>query len=331
MKISFGTPGCTAAFLVIVSLFIIAAPSTAALNTIPAGGTVFIGEENLDIMASGATPGSSLVWYGPGGSVTASPAAQVTVGDPAAFYASPTSFSGKTGPWFLLPGNSIAFYIKEPTLEIRVVDYSSDFVIGSGATWVPKGDTAGFRIDTNLWEMALREGVSGAPIIVRLTGPGGIQFSSLGGYSLEDISIPSVPFETGPVWTTGLSEYPAGTYAVVARCDANDLSNNNPSRGMAISDEVTFLLQKDNPLITPTTPPQRPTHQITSTLTSTIPGTVAITPVTSPHTNSPATQETILPRETTILPTTVPGFNAPLVVAAVMAALVLAAIAGRKS
>lgn len=331
MKISFGTRGWTAAILSIISLLILAASSTAGLNTIPAGGTVFIGEENLDITASGAVPGSSLVWYGPGGSVTSSPAAQVTVGDPAAFYASPASFSGKTGPWFLLPGNSIAFYIKEPTLEIRVVDYSSDFVIGSGATWVPKGDTVGFRIDTNLWEMAIRGSVSGAPVIVRLTGPGGIQFSSLGGYSLEDISIPSVPFETGPVWPTGLSQYPAGTYTVFARCDANDLSDNNPSKGKAISEEVTFLLQKDNPLITPTTPTQRPTTNLPSTLTPICSDTATITPLTTIQTIPITTQETLTPRETTMLPTTVPGFDALLVIASVITAFSLAVMAGRRS
>lgn len=331
MKIFLRKPGWTAAFLVIVTLLILAAPSTAGLNTIPPGGTVFIGEENLDITASGATPGSSLVWYGLGGSVTSSPAAQVTVGDPAAFYASPASFSGKTGPWFLLPGNSIAFYIKDPTLEIRVVDYSSDFVIGSSATWVPKGDTVGFRIDTNLWEMALREGVSGAPVIVRLTGPGGIQFSSLGGYSLEDISIPSVPFETGPVWPTGLSEYPVGTYTVFARCDANDISDNNPSRGKAISGEVTFLLQKDNPLITPTTPHQIPTSQIPSTLTPTYTDTAVIATVTTIQTIPLTTQETITPQETSRIPTNVPGFDAPLVIVSVITAFFLVVMVGRKS
>lgn len=331
MKISFGKPGWTAVFLVIISLLILAAPSTAGLNTIPAGGTVFIGEENLDITASGAVPGSSLVWYGSGGSVTSSPAAQVTVGDPTAFYASPASFSGKTGPWFLLPGNSIAFYIKEPTLEIRVVDYSSDFVIGSGATWVPKGDTVGFRIDTNLWEMALRGGVTGAPVIVRLTGPGGIQFSSLGGYSLEDITIPSVPFETGPVWQTGLSQYPAGTYTVFARCDANDLSDNNPSRGKAISEDMTFLLQKDNPLITPTTPTQRPTTNLPSTLTPIPTDTAAVSPVTTIQTIPLTPQETITPRETTMLPTTIPGFDAILVIASFITAFSLAFMAGRRS
>lgn len=331
MKISFGKRGWTAAFLCIICLLILAVPSTAGLNAIPAGGTVFIGEENLDISASGAVPGSSLVWYGPGGSVTSSPAAQVTVGDPAAFYAAPASFSGKTGPWFLLPGNSIAFYIKEPTLELRVVDYSSDFVIGSGATWIPKGDTVGFRIDTNLWEMALRGGVSGAPITIRLKGPGEIQFSSLGGYSLEDIFLPSVPFETGPVWPTGLSQYPAGTYTVFARCDANDLSDNNPSRGKAISEEVTFLLQKDNPLITPTTPTQRPTTNLPSTRTSIPTDTAVITPVTTIQTIPLTPQETIIPGETTMPPTTVPGFDALLVIASFITVFSLAVVGGKRS
>ena len=306
-------------------MLVLGIPAGAAINTIAAGGTVFIGEEGLDITAAGAVPGSSLVWYGPGGTISGSPAAQVTVGDPESFYASPASFSGKTGPWFLLPGNSLAFYIKEPSLGIRVVDYSSDFVLGTGSSWLPKGDTAGFRIDTNLWEMSLREGVTGAPLIIRLTGPGGVQFSSVGGYSLVDVPVSSVPFETGPVWPTGQSEYPSGSYTVYVRCDANDISDNNPAPGKAISESVTLLLQKDNPLITRTTaippasspPTSMPTPSATMTALTGTSTTTATAPPTAPQTQ--ATTPTAAPSTTT------PGFSAAHAVAGVLAAISLAA------
>jgi len=299
--------------------------TVAAENIIPLGGTVFIGEENLDITDSGAIQGASLVWYGAGGKVSSIPAAQVTVADPAAFYASPATFSGKTGPWFLLPENSIAFYIKEPSLELRVVDYSSDFVISASATWVPKGDTVGFRIDTNLWEMSLRPGSTGAPLIIRLTGPGGVKFSSLGGYSLEDVSVSSVPFETGPIWSTGSSEYPSGEYSVLVRCDANDVSDNYPASGKTISEEVTFLLQKDNPLITRTTAIPV-TSPLPATLTPSPSDTAIPSPATTLQTTPSTPQETPTTSAITAPPTTVPGFGFSHGIVAIMTVLSLAAL-----
>ncbi len=307
MQRSSAASRCTAIPVFLVCLLLLAIPAAAGIGTIPQGGAIFIGEENLDITQSGATTGASLVWYGTAGKISNAPAAQVTVGDPEAFYASPATFSGKTGPWFLLPDNSLAFYIKEPTLAIRVVDYSSDFVISPAASWVPKGDTVGFRIDTNLWEMSQRPGSTGAPLDIRLTGPGEIRFSSLGGYSLDDISVSSIPFETGPVWSTGSPEYPAGEYTVSVRCDANDMSDNYPVAGTTISEEVTFLVQKDNPLIThATTVPVETT--ISPTSIASPPGPPAQSPVTTVSTTAETTPATPSIKPSTLTPTTVPGF-----------------------
>jgi len=149
--------------LVLTSLFaFLAIPSMADCGTIPVGEWVFIGEEGLDITGTGATAGSQLANYGPGGSVSSAPAAKITVADPTSFYVSPRSFR-KTGPWFLLPGNSLAFYVGDPTLQLRVVDYTSGFVIGRDASWIPKGDVVGFRIDTNLWVFPADLVVQGYP------------------------------------------------------------------------------------------------------------------------------------------------------------------------
>lgn len=302
-----------------LALILMAIPVAAGENAILQGGTAFIGEENLDITGTGATAGATLAWYGTRGQVSNVPAAQVTVADPAAFYISPVTFGGKTGPWFLMPQNTLAFSVEEPRLEIRVVDYSSNFVVSPSANWVPKGDAAGFRVDTNLWVMANRPGTAGAPLAIRLTGPGDLRFSSLAGYPLDRVVVSTSPFETGPIWVTGGPEYPIGDYSVYARCDANQMADNYPVTGRAISEKVTFLLQRVNPLITGTTvfpattltappPAASPIESLPETPATSLPTTVPVT----------TTESTPLPT-----PTAAPGFTVTVVVLAISGTLAL--------
>ncbi|HOP67589.1 MAG TPA: DUF3821 domain-containing protein [Methanoregulaceae archaeon] len=304
-------------------LLLCAVPAGATLNTIPAMGTVFLGEEGLDVTATGVGPGSQIAWYGPGGSVTSVPSATVTVADPTDFYISPATFSGKTGAWFLLPSNSLAFYVQDPTLEVRVYDYSLNFEITLSSNWLPAGDAAGFRIETNLYEMAERPGVSGAPVTIRLKGPDGVEYSSLGSYPLRDIAVSRSPQETGAVWYTGSSLYPRGTYTVLAECDANDMKDNYPVTGKTISTGVTFVMQTTNPLIaTPTT--DRPMTTATMAAETSLPTTV----VTTVATTVPATTETT-PAETTVPatsppPTTTPGFGCISILSGLCVAAALA-------
>mgnify|MGYP000635330418 CR=1 FL=1 len=305
-------------------LVLCAVPAGAALNTIPAMGTVFLGEEGLDITATGVGTGSQVAWYGPGGSVTSVPSATVTVADPTDFYISPATFSGKTGAWFLLPSNSLAFYVQDPTLEVRVYDYSLNFEITPSSNWLPAGDAAGFRIETNMYEMAKRPGVSGAPVTIRLNGPDGIEYSSLGSYSLRDIAVSRSPQETGAVWYTGNSLYPRGTYTVLAECDANDMKDNYPVTGKTISTGVSFVMQTTNPLIaTPTT--DRPmTTAATMTAATSRPTTVITTVATTvPATTETTPVETAVP-VTTPPPTTAPGFGCISILSGLCVAAALA-------
>lgn len=313
MQLSPSAPMGVSSVVVLICILCVVIPAAADEYTIPSGGTVFIGEENLDITASGATAGASLVWYGPGGKISNAPAAQVTVADPQNFYVSSVVFGGKTGPWFLLPANSVAFYVQEPTLDIRVVDYSSGFIVSPSASWIPKGDTAGFRIETNMWVMAQRPDCAGAPMSIRLTGPGNVKYSSLGGYSLQDIFVSSTPFETGPVWNTGSAEYPSGNYTVYLDTDPKD------------SQKVTFLIQKDNPLIKPTT--AVPATSIPpATATQSQSPTVLQSPVPTDQTPIATQQETTFTTlPTTIPPTRTPGFGVLLIIGAIMFALFLVA------
>lgn len=293
-------------------------PVSADLVTIPKGGTVFIGEEGLDITDTDAGVNSQLVWFGPKGTITSVPAATFTVGDPTDFYASAADFSGKTGPWFLEPTRSLAFYIQDPVLDLKVVDVSSDFVISPTVTWIPAGDVVGFRIETNLAEMS-RRGISGAPITIRLSGPGGVMYSSLGSYSLEEISVGHSPFETGGAWITGSSEYARGNYTAWAECNANRMMDNYPIVGKTKSSPVKFLMQSVNPLITktPTTTPTMP--KTTGPTTAATPSVLPTTPVTQP-TTVPATTAVA----TTPSPTASPGFGILLCLSAAAVVFLLA-------
>ena len=308
---------------VILLLGVLYAPATVmgAVDTVPQAGTVFLGEQGLDITATGATSGSQIVWYGPGGSPTSVPAATLTVDDPSDFYISPVLFGDKTGPWFLLPGNSLAFYVQDPQIEIRVIDETRDFQIMEGVTWIPKGDAVGFRIDTNVYEIAKRPGSPGAPITIRIRAPGGVEYSSVDGYLLEDIMISGSPFQTGPVWFTG--DYESGSYTVWAESTGNDMNLNYKGEGKTVTAPVEFLLQSTNPLITTrqtTIPATTPATLPPTTVQTSVPTTsVTVTPGTQPVT------ETL----TTIPTTTAPGFGAVLSLSALAAGILISFIRRR--
>jgi len=287
-----GVDHCTQPGALVLVLASLVVPAMAGCGTIPAGEWVFIGEEGLDITGTGVTAGSQLAYYGPGGSVSSAPAAKVTVADPASFYVAPSVFSEKTGPWFLLPGNSLAFYVGDPMLQLRVVDYTSGFVVGQDASWVPKGDAVGFRIDTNLWVFSRRPGCTGAPLTIEVSAPGGTTFSSLGGYPLAGVVVSTPTFETGPVWPTGSSEFSIGDYEVCVRCEENKMHDNYPVAGKSESEKVHFLLQKANPLI------------VTVTTTASPGGTTPAVTTVQPATPTPA--ETATPSTVaTTVPTTI--------------------------
>ncbi len=319
-----GVDHCTRPGALVLVLASLVVPAMAGCGTILAGEWVFIGEEGLDIARTGAAAGSQLAYYGPGGSVSSAPAAKVTVADPASFYVAPSVFSGKTGPWFLLPGNSLAFYVGDPTLQLRIVDYTSGFVVGRDASWVPKGDAVGFRIDTNLWVFSRRPGCAGAPLTIEVSGPGGTTFSSLGGYSLAGVVVSTPTFETGPVWPTGSSEFSIGDYEVCVRCEENKMHDNYPVAGKSESEKVHLLLQKANPLIvtvTTTAVPERTTPEITTVQpdTPTLAETATLSTV-------PTTIETEAPQESPT-PTQSPGIVPATLLLAFFAVV---ALRGRK-
>jgi hypothetical protein len=221
----------------------------ADIRDVSPGGTVFIGEEKLDISAAGIRPGSQIAWWAPGTSLEETPAETVTVSDPASFSALSSSFSGKEGIWYSLAEKTPVIKIKQPRLNLRVSDTTSDFE--ATGKWLPRGHLASFQIDTNLHELCSRTGVTGAPVDINIQSPGGARYSAVSGpagfFSLTGIPVRSSMYDTGAVWDTGGTD--SGTYSMYAECTANRMNSNNPDPGAAVSQTITVLIQDVNPLI----------------------------------------------------------------------------------
>ena len=80
-----------------------------------------------------------------------------------------------------------------------------DATLGVDATangWITTGDEVSFRITTNLYQMAQRSGVSGAPITIKVQAPDGATYSALINKAGTTTSIVEIPVSTSP-YSTG--------------------------------------------------------------------------------------------------------------------------------
>jgi Domain of unknown function (DUF3821) len=317
-----------------VVLLVLVLPVMASLNTIQPGGTAFIGEQGLDITQTGVKSGSTIAWYSGSANVgTSAPTATVTVDDPSAFYIAPVSFAGKTGAWYIFPTKTLAFYVQDPSLDIRIFDYSSDFEVTGTVTWVPKGDSVSFGIDNNLYVMANRPGVTGAPVTIHIRSPDGAEYTQVSGNSLVNIPVSSAAYTTGPVWSTG--SFQSGTYTVWAECNANGMNDNYNTVGKSRSTDKPMLLQSVNPLITSSLTPAMPVGTLTipvippavttlpTSLPTPTPTTTTSLPVTTGKTPPPSMSPATLTPPVTASPTTTPGPGLLLVSSGIAVAFLL--------
>jgi hypothetical protein len=312
--------------VVVISTSLLILPASGGIFTIPQGGTVFIGEQGLDISQTGANSSARIGWFGNGGNViTDAPTATVTVDDVKNFYVVPATFASKTGPWYTMPDKKLAFYVEDPSLNLRVFDDSSNFEVTNSTRWLPKGDQASFRIETNLVAMLNRPGISMVPVTIYVVQPDGSQLQAVSGYPLSNIGVTTSPFSTGPVWDT--RSYPSGTYTVWAKCNVNGMNDNYRIDGKTQTQQTgNVQIQSSNPLIT-TSVTSTATTAAGTTPTTAVPATQSQTVLT---TTPPATTQ-----QPTSLPTTVPTTKSPgpefvLVVAGLVgAALIIGKSASR--
>ena len=131
-----------------MALFLLVMPGMAGTpQTVPLGGNVFIGEQDLNLW--GISAGTTLSYYSgsqvPGQSA---PSTMITVGNPGKFYVAPSSFVGRTGYWYIGTTKTIGIVVNDPSQAVSVFDQQTGKdVTGQSVT---AGDFLVFRMDTNL-------------------------------------------------------------------------------------------------------------------------------------------------------------------------------------
>lgn len=240
--------GCHRFFLLITLILCLTASHVLALDTIISKeGTVFVGENDIDISECNVRTGDEIAFWS-SGSPEGTPDSRAKVMDATHFFVDPTLFSGKTGTWYGLVSKKPVFKVEDPWLQLDVVENGIDHE----PEWVKKGNLVSFKISTNLYAISERTGSAGAPVRINLTGPNETVYTQLtspnGEYDLENIFVYYSPFDTGAVWETeDDTEYPEGEYTAWATCNVNDINEKNPGEGITTSTKTTFTMSKVKP------------------------------------------------------------------------------------
>ncbi|MCX6692567.1 MAG: DUF3821 domain-containing protein [Methanoregula sp.] len=286
-------------------------PATAVLNRVPTGGTVYIGEEGLDISIPLGATNTQVGWWNPGASfLTQPPDYTINVTEPLNFFISPNVFAMRTGNWYAMPAKALAFNVKDPQIGIRIEDTSINGDITDNG-WVYRGDEVRFRIDSNLADIAGRPGAGAVEptVTIKVQGPDGGTYSALmnkaGVLTPLDVSVSTTPFyNPGPVWDTGSSSYTPGTYTIWAECNANRMKDNYNIVGKTVSAQRYLRVQEQNPLIGVTVLTTSPTNQQTTKITIKPTTIVTTKPTTTVLTTMATPVETVQsPISTTPAPT----------------------------
>jgi hypothetical protein len=289
-------------------LVIVGFTQGAAINTINAGNTVFLGEQGLDISAAMGTD-TRIGWWASGADVVgSSPTKTIDVSSQlTSFSVTPSEFSSYLGTWTRIDNtgkaNGAAFIVADPNLNLRVEDTTVSVDVTD--KWVPTGDSIRFRLESNLAQIASQRN-SPALITIKVQPPGGGVFNALIDPAGSTVSIVDIPLTTtpmyykdAPIWDTGnRGTYPPGSYTIWAECNTNKMKDNYEQSGKTVSAKISLLNQDNNPLISAKTQTPAATPTITTSVT-TEPATLATTAL--PTTQTPT--KTITPVPTTILAT----------------------------
>lgn len=231
--------------LVLGMILLLSVPwSASGAYIIQQGQDVFIGEQGLDITATGVTSGGSVSWYSDTGTPGATaPASSITVGDASSFYVAPPDFTGKLGNWYIGTSPTLAFRVRDPSLEIKVWDQSSQKDVTGKQ--VPVGDTLNFRLETNMYTMSQRPDFGSAQndIRIKVKTPDGTVYSALFNTTTSSTSLVNLHVNANPFywvlvnnpmlgWKTDVTDsggtrmYNPGTYTVWAESNVNRMKDN---------------------------------------------------------------------------------------------------------
>lgn len=219
--------------------FLIVLPVAAAYTIIPFGGTVFHGEEGLNISAPmNNSGGVTLTWFPPGGHGNEEFSQTVYVGREQSFDVDPSMETGNWYFWCSIDGNRThpAIVVAEPRIDIKVLH--GDTNVNNGD--VVKGVKLRFKINSNLNTFTERTNVTGshapgAPATITIRDPDGnpmtevknatgrdFDLSASGGFT--DIDEPEFDVADGAtIWDTGLKNYQDGEYRFSVTCTANNM------------------------------------------------------------------------------------------------------------
>jgi len=272
-----GTIALSAACILILLLVL---PAGATTTTVLNGGTVFIGEEGLDLSATLAAGDSQIAYYSSGATVgTSAPQAILSVSPGATFFVSPSDFLDRTGAWYSYPNGVngsawIAVFVEEPYLNVRLWVYPSNAAPQSAEGYkLITGDNLNFRIETNTYQIFSRPGVAPSDdgIDVYVTEPDGTTYTALfdsvsGATSIPIINlkptssvwyIPNPSSSKQYIWDTGNPAYKSGTYEYWAEISVNAMKENYAGTGGNVVQETmtSDILSSATEPLTPTATP----------------------------------------------------------------------------
>jgi PKD repeat protein len=201
--------------------------------TIPIkGGTVFLGEEGLDVSAF-LSAGDRIVWFDHESDMyQTEPVHRITVSDPKDFFINPkmTEFGDRTGWWWKEATLEKVFLVKEPALDLRVWNINENEDIEDNDRKVPAGNQITFKIETNLdslWERVPNPSLcfsnAGIIDIEGYSNVTKVDYMFLKNSALVDIPLRNLHVDNNRWWWPG----PTGKYPPPTSWDTGVISPDN--------------------------------------------------------------------------------------------------------
>ena len=227
-----------------------------ALNVIPQGGDVFLGEEGLDVSLF-LKDGDTIAWFSStSDKALTEPAATTVIDNAHSFFIDPSQFTGKTGYWWIWSGDKakqVGFIVKDPAIGMRIWNQNEDQDITNDGSKIPAGNMVNFRVETNLYSAIIQRGANlsdSAKGIINIVGSSNttqVTYQSLQGTLAnatgQDISLRKLVVNSNPWfwpqndkvlsgWNTGALAsdesrmYPNGQYLFYAEVNLNNIKKN---------------------------------------------------------------------------------------------------------
>ena len=232
----------------------------ADINKVPAGGTVFIGEQGLDISAAVGNATTLSYYTGSQTIGSSAPDSTITIGSPTSFYVSPADFQGKTGNWYI--GNSavVGIVVTDPVITISAKDANNLNTDVTGKS-VTSGTVLTFRVESNINPIVSQRNLTGGMANIKVRAPDGTTYTGLWNQANPAVAIllngllldanPKMwtPANTG--WNTGAKDsagnkyYKAGTYSFWVELAFNQIKDNYNIVGKTSTAQSTVAIASD--------------------------------------------------------------------------------------